>query len=91
MAENYYKITKEDADILGRFEYAPNHLFDPYCSEQKDGTYLVSEKMYQILKENQKIVDLNIKDKSKVTDETKDTKEIIIDDKGGKDEIIKGK
>ena len=45
----YFKITKADAAKLGRFDYAPNQAFDPFCSEQKDGTYLVSEEMYNKL------------------------------------------
>lgn len=49
--ESFYKITKEQADMLGKFLFAPNQGFDPYCSQQKDGTFLVSEKMYLKLKE----------------------------------------
>ena len=72
--ENYYKITKAEADLLGRFEYEKNHAFDPYCSEQKDGTYLVSEKMYLILKDNDKFKLVNIKSKEKISDLEKDDK-----------------
>jgi hypothetical protein len=66
--ENYYKITKAEADLLGRFEYAPNMAFDPYCSEQKDGTYIVSETMYLILKNNDKFKTVNFESKTKVND-----------------------
>jgi hypothetical protein len=68
--ENFYKITKAEADLLGRFEYAPNMAFDPYCSEQKDGTYIVSETMYLILKNNDKFKSIAFEGKTKV-DETK--------------------
>lgn len=46
---NFFKITKADAANLGAFDYAPHQAFDPFCSEQKDGTYLVSEEMYNLL------------------------------------------
>lgn len=68
--ENFYKITKAEADLLGRFEYERSKAFDPYCSEQKDGTYVVSETMYTILKNHPKFASVNFEAKVKV-DETK--------------------
>lgn len=49
MESKYFKITKADADKLGAFEYAPHQAFDPFCSEQKDGTYLVRQEMFDLL------------------------------------------
>lgn len=49
--EKFYKITKAEADLIGKFEYEKNKTFDPFCSEQIDGTFIVSEKMYNILKD----------------------------------------
>ena len=77
--ENFYKITKVQADLLGRFEYEKNFSFDPYCSEQKDGTFLVSEEMYIKLKENSIIKKVDFTKSTKTS--TLDTKEILIDEK----------
>ena len=52
MQKNFYKITKAEAFLIGRFEYLPNKMVDPFMGEQKDGTYLVSEKMYTLLNKN---------------------------------------
>jgi len=64
--EKYYKITAEEAALIGKFEYAPNQVIDPFVGEQKDGTYLVSEKMYLILQHHPKIeaIDFGIKPKT---------------------------
>lgn len=51
--EKFYKITPEEANIIGRFDYDTNSSFDPFCGEQSDDSYLVSEKMYTLLKEHE--------------------------------------
>lgn len=58
--ENFYKITKEQAQQIGKFSEA-GYTFDPFVGEQKDGTYLVSEKLYEVLKgsDNLKKVDFS--------------------------------
>lgn len=38
-----YKITRQIAELIGRFEYAQNQWFDPFACEQKDGTFLIGE------------------------------------------------
>jgi hypothetical protein len=53
--ENFYKISKTDANKVGRFEYDNGCMFDPFCSEQVDGTYLVSESMVNLLVNNEKM------------------------------------
>lgn len=76
--ETYYKITKAQADLLGKFEYEKDKVFDPYCSEQKDGTYLVSEEMYLLLKSRGEFQKVDFTKRPKI-DETKiDTKPIIV-------------
>jgi len=78
--ENFYKITKAQASLLGKIMYAANHQFDPFCSEQKDGTYLVSEKMVLLLKTTLSKVDFT--KRPKITEAEKDTKETPIVTKG---------
>lgn len=68
--EQYYKISKAEADLLGRFEYAPNQAFDPYCSEQTDGKYVVSETMYNILKAHPKFAGVDFEAKTKTGHDT---------------------
>lgn len=53
--EYFYKISKTDANKVGKFEYGNGQVFDPFCSEQVDGTYLVSESMINLLVNNENI------------------------------------
>ena len=46
---DYYKITKAEADLLTKFSYAKEEAFNPYCSEQKDGCFIVSDLMLKKL------------------------------------------
>ena len=78
--ENFYKITKTQASALGKIMYAANHQFDPFVNEQKDGTYLVSEKMVLLLKTTLRKVDFT--KRPKITEAEKDTKETPIVTKG---------
>ena len=78
--ENFYKITKAQASLLGKIDYAKNERFDPFVNEQKDGTYLVSEKMVLLLKETLSKVDFT--KRPKITEAEKDTKETPIVTKG---------
>lgn len=55
----YYTITKAQADLLTRFEYEPGKIFDPYVAEQEDGTYLVDEVMYNVLKTHTNFTKVN--------------------------------
>lgn len=48
--ETFYKITKEQASIIGVINYAIGKQFNPFVGLQKDGTYLVSSEMYKLLK-----------------------------------------
>lgn len=64
--ENFYKISKEQADLLGKIEYAKNQMFDPYCGETKDHHYLVSEEMYLMLKERTEFSKVDFKKKTKI-------------------------
>lgn len=53
--ENYYKITPAQAALIGRFNYSSFEAIDPFVGEQKDGSYLVSETVYNLLKERTEI------------------------------------
>jgi len=77
--ENYYKITKEQANLITYFEYAKNEAIDPFAGEQKDGTYLISESMYKLLKQNDNIKKVDFT-KCPLIDETtaKDGIKIVI-------------
>ena len=81
--ENFYKITKAQASTLGKIMYAKNHQFDPFVSEQKDGTYLVSEKMVLLLKTTLSKVDFTKRPKiTKEQIDAKDTTPVIEPKKG---------
>lgn len=51
----FYKISKEDANKVGSFEYEVGYEFNPFCSEQVDETYLVSIDLVEQLKDNENI------------------------------------
>ena len=51
----FYKISKLDANKVGSFEYETGYEFNPFCSEQVDGTYLVSFDLVKQLKDNENI------------------------------------
>ena len=51
----FYKISKLDANKVGSFEYETGCEFNPFCSEQVDGTYLVSFDLVEQLKDNESI------------------------------------
>jgi hypothetical protein len=53
--ESFFKISKTDANKIGRFEYENGCMFDPFCSEQVDGTYLVSVVLVSELADNENI------------------------------------
>lgn len=73
--ERFYKITKEQSNLIGRFDYDPNKQIDPYVGEQKDGTYLVSEFMYELLKDRTEINKVDFTKCEKITKEQIDIKE----------------
>jgi hypothetical protein len=52
----FYKISKEDAEAVGYFEYGVDCAFNPFCSEQVDGTYLASCSLVEELKDNENIM-----------------------------------
>ena len=54
--ESFYKISKTDANKVGKFEYDNGCIFDPFCSEQVDGAYLVSVDMVNLLVNNENIL-----------------------------------
>lgn len=72
--ENFYKITKAEADLMGRFEYATNQAIDPYCSEQTDGTFIISEKMYELLKGHPNLQKINFSKKRLIEKDNLQTK-----------------
>lgn len=68
----FYKITKEQAELIGKFDFGKNQKFDPFVGEQKDGSFLVSEKMYTLLKEHGALKRVDFKGKTTVTKQSLD-------------------
>jgi hypothetical protein len=73
----FYKISKEDANKVGSFEYEVGYEFNPFCSEQVDETYLVSVDLVEQLKDNENIKKVDWS-KLEVIDETQINTKIII-------------
>ena len=72
--ENFYKITKAQAELIGQFEYAPNQMINPFVGEQVDGCYLVSEKCYELLKDHEKIKQVDFAKCEKLSEDNLNTK-----------------
>jgi len=53
--ESFYKISKIDATKIWKFEYDKNKVFDLFCAEQTDNTYLISVTLVESLKDNENI------------------------------------
>ena len=72
----FYKISKEDANKVGSFEYEIGYGFDPFCNEQVDETYLVWVDLVEQLKDNENIKKVDWS-QLEIIDETQiNTKEI---------------
>jgi hypothetical protein len=73
----FYKISKEDADKVGYFEYSGGNAFSPFCAEQVDGTYLVSCTLVNQLKDNENIIKADWTKMTVINEEQIDTKEVF--------------
>ena len=73
----FYKISKEDANKVGSFEYETGYEFNPFCGEQVDETYLVSIDLVEQLKDNENIKKVDWS-QLEVIDETKINTKITI-------------
>lgn len=62
----FYKISKEQANLVGEFSYGEIN-FSPFVREQKDGCYIVSEVMYQILKDTDQFKQINWDELEKIS------------------------
>ncbi len=51
----FYKITKAQANSIGIFEFGNSEVFNPFCGEQVDGTYLVDVNLVEKLQDNENI------------------------------------
>jgi hypothetical protein len=70
----FYKISKEDAETVGYFEYGEWDAFNPFCSEQMDGTYLVSCSLVEELKDNENIMKVDWSSMTIIDESQIDTK-----------------
>lgn len=70
----FYKISKEDANKVGYFEYGVGNAFSPFCAEQVDGTYLVSCSLVNQLKDNENIIKADWTKMSVINESQIDTK-----------------
>lgn len=72
----FYKISKEDADKVGYFEYETGKAFSPFCSQQVDGTYLVPTDLVERLKDNDNILKADWSAMTVINSTQIDTKQI---------------
>lgn len=72
--ENFYKITKAQADLIGKFTFAPHQIVEPHVGEQKDGLFLISERVYEMLKKRDEFKKVDFSKFTKVPKENLDPK-----------------
>lgn len=65
----YYKISSSDANAIGYFEYAKNQALDPFAGEQVDGTFIISDICYDLLKDHSRLEKIDFSKKEKVNGE----------------------
>ena len=70
----FFKISPKEADTMGSFLYELNKEFNPHVGEQKDGSFLVSEKMYELLKDREEFKRIDFSSKEKIGEEKSDAK-----------------
>ena len=75
--ENFYKITKGEAELIGVILYEENKEFNPFVGEQTDGTFLISEKMYELLKNTEQFQRVNFSEKQKISSVNLDNKTMM--------------
>jgi len=68
--ETYYKITAAQATSIGKFNYSSFEAIDPFVGEQKDGTFLVSETIYNLLKDRPEIQRVDFTGRPKIDETT---------------------
>ena len=76
--DNFYKITKEEADLIGRIMYSQCQMFDPYCGETEDGFYLIEDSVYELLKDREEFKKIDFLSKTKINKEDIQLKSSII-------------
>lgn len=76
--ENFYKITKEQAELIGKIQYGKWEMFDPFVGDQKDGYYLVDEKMYLLLKERPEFQKIDFTKQAKLEKSSIDLKTVSL-------------
>jgi len=76
--ENYYKITAAQATSIGKFNYSSFEAIDPFVGEQKDGSFLVSETIYNLLKDRPEFKKFDWSAKTPVPKEELDPKVVAI-------------
>jgi hypothetical protein len=57
--EFFFKITKTQAEQIGKFEYKPNEFFDATAAPQKDGSYLISAELARNSENTEKFKDID--------------------------------
>lgn len=77
MMKCYYKITKEQADLIGDINYDKDKSFNPFVGEQKDGSYLISDEMYLIIKDRKELKGLDLTKQPALTREDIDLKPFV--------------
>ena len=82
MAEEYYKIAKEDAQNVYKSWIDENgiHRVIEAVNEQKDGSLLISKEFVDVLKDDKEYKKIDWTKQAKITKEQVDSKDKIIDE-----------
>jgi hypothetical protein len=76
--ELVYKITKQEAALIGEFVYDGDIRFTPYCQETEDECYIITEQTYLLVQNRNEIKRVNFAVKQLVDIDTIIFKQINI-------------
>ena len=60
----YYKITPQEADLIGSFVCPDGSVFEPKAGEQMDGSFIVGEDKYNDLIDTEQFLRINWNEKT---------------------------
>lgn len=70
----YYIISPAEADLIGKFTIDDCNGVDPYCGEQNDGNYVISEDVVVACKNHANIKKVDFASKTSVEESSLDFK-----------------
>jgi hypothetical protein len=65
--EQFYKISKQEADQIGTFIFSDSVFINAHVGEQVDGSFIISKNCIDIIKNHERVVGINFDSKNTYT------------------------